>query len=43
MSIKAASTSITVDQFAEMSFDGPVELVRGEIVELTRPDQLRGM
>jgi len=39
---------ITADQFLEMHFDVPVELVRGEIVYLygedgmTRPDQIHG-
>ncbi len=42
MSTSAPPRLITAEQFAEMSFDGPVELVRGEIVELTRPDQSHG-
>jgi len=33
---------ITAEQFAEMQFDGPCELVRGEIVAMTRPDQSHG-
>ena len=37
-----APALVTIDQFLEMQFDGPVELVRGEIVELTRPDQSHG-
>ena len=42
MSTATPTRLVTVEQFAEMSFDGPVELVRGEIVELTRPDQSHG-
>ncbi len=41
-SMVAAPTLVTVDQFLDMHFDGPVELVRGEIVELTRPEQSHG-
>ena len=37
-----APALVTIDQFLEMQFDGPVELVRGEVVELTRPDQSHG-
>jgi Uma2 family endonuclease len=33
---------ITADQFAGMSFDVPVELVRGEIVEITNPGGRHG-
>lgn len=33
---------ITAKQFAEMSFDEPCELVRGEVVEMMRPDQSHG-
>jgi len=33
---------IKAEQFVEMQFDGPCELVRGEIVEMTRPDQSHG-
>ena len=42
MSTATPTRLITAEQFFEMSFDGPVELVRGEIVELTRPDQSHG-
>ncbi len=42
MSTAAPTGLITAEQFAEMSFDGPVELVRGEIVEMTRPDKPHG-
>lgn len=38
----SAPALVTVDQFLDMHFDGPVELVRGEIVELTRPEQSHG-
>ncbi len=37
-----APALVTIEQFLDMEFDGPVELVRGEIVELTRPDQSHG-
>jgi Uma2 family endonuclease len=33
---------ITADEFAAMSFDRPVELVRGEIVEMTNPGGRHG-
>ena len=42
MSTATPTRLVTIEQFAEMSFDGPVELVRGEIVELTRPEQSHG-
>ncbi|RLS56981.1 MAG: Uma2 family endonuclease [Planctomycetota bacterium] len=42
MSTAIAPAVITAEQFAEMSFDEPCELVRGEIVEITRPDQSHG-
>lgn len=42
MSTIAPPGLITAEQFAEMHFDGPCELVRGEIVEMTRPDQSHG-
>lgn len=42
MSTVHATALITAEQFAEMSFDGLCELVRGEIVEMTRPDQSHG-
>ena len=38
----SVSTLVTADEFAQMSFDGPVELVRGEIVEMTRPGGVHG-
>jgi len=34
---------ITAEEFAEMHFDVPVELVRGEIVELSRPNTYHGL
>jgi Uma2 family endonuclease len=34
---------ITAEEFAEMSFDVPAELVRGEIVEMCRPDMRHGV
>jgi Uma2 family endonuclease len=33
---------ISVEEFWEMDFDGPVELVRGEIVEVSRPNTHHG-
>ena len=33
---------VTAEEFAELSFDVPVELVRGEIVEMSRPDVVHG-
>lgn len=42
MSSVASPGLISAEQFAEMQFDGPCELVRGEIVEMTRPDQSHG-
>ncbi|SFH53157.1 Uma2 family endonuclease [Planctomicrobium piriforme] len=33
---------ITVDEFQNLEFDEPVELVRGEIVEMTRPGARHG-
>jgi Uma2 family endonuclease len=35
-------TAPTIDQFLDMHFDGPVELVCGEIVELTRLEKSHG-
>lgn len=40
--IEADKSLITAETFAGMSFDGPAELVRGEIVELPTPDQIHG-
>ena len=42
MSTAHATTLITAEEFAEMNLDGPCELVRGEIVEMTRPDKSHG-
>ncbi len=42
MSTAHATALITAEQFAEMNLDGLYELVRGEIVEMTRPDQSHG-
>jgi Uma2 family endonuclease len=39
----SVSTLITAEEFAQMSFDGPVELVRGEIVEMTRAGGVHGV
>ena len=36
------TTLITADQFDTMSFDEPVELIRGEIVFMTRPGGIHG-
>ncbi len=42
MSTSAPTRLVTAEQFVELNFDGPVELVRGEVVEMTRPDQVHG-
>lgn len=42
MSTVTIPSLISAEQFAEMHFDGPCELVRGEIVELTRPSWAHG-
>ena len=42
MSTATPTGLITAEQFAEMNLDGPYELVNGEIVEMTRPDQSHG-
>ncbi len=39
----SVSTLITADEFAQMSFDSPVELVRGEVIEMTRPGGVHGV
>lgn len=41
--MSTAQSLITAEEFARMSFDVPVELVRGEIVELSRPDPAHGI
>ena len=38
-----AQDLITAEQFAGMSFDVPVELVRGEVVEMPRPGMRHGV
>ena len=38
----SVATLLTAEQFAEMEFDVPVELVRGEVVEMTRPEPPHG-
>lgn len=38
----STTTLITAEEFADMSFDVPVELVRGEIVEMTLPEGWHG-
>jgi Uma2 family endonuclease len=38
-----AQDLITAEQFARMSFDVPVELVRGEVVEMPRPEMRHGV
>jgi len=40
--MSTAQALITAEQFWEIDFDVPVELVRGEIVELTRPNTWHG-
>lgn len=40
--IEADKSLITAETFAQMSFDVPVELVRGVIVEMPRPDIAHG-
>jgi Uma2 family endonuclease len=40
--MSTAQALITAEQFWEMDFDVPVELVRGEIVEMTRPNTWHG-
>ncbi|MBW3539584.1 MAG: Uma2 family endonuclease [Planctomycetes bacterium] len=42
MATVAEPILITAEQFAELSFDVPVELVRGEIVEMPTPDVVHG-
>ncbi len=37
------ATLITAEEYATMSFDRPVELVRGEIVEMTNPGGRHGL
>lgn len=38
----SVATLLTAEQFSQMEFDGPVELVRGEVVEMTRPEPPHG-
>jgi Uma2 family endonuclease len=38
----STTTLITAEEFAEMSFDVPVELIKGEIVEMTLPGGWHG-
>lgn len=38
----STATLITAEEFAAMSFDRPVELVRGEIIEMTNPGGRHG-
>jgi Uma2 family endonuclease len=38
----STTTLINAEEFAQMSFDSPVELIRGEIVEMTRPGGIHG-
>lgn len=33
---------MTAEEFAGLSFDAPVELVRGEVIPMSRPDQAHG-
>ena len=42
MSTAAPAGLITAEEFARMQFDRPVELVRGEIVEMGQPDLRHG-
>lgn len=42
MSTAAPTRLITAEQFAEIHFEEPVELVRGVFVELTRSDRSHG-
>jgi Uma2 family endonuclease len=40
--MSTAQVLLTAEQFAEMSFDTPAELIRGEVVEMPTPDQAHG-
>ncbi len=42
MASTVAQELITAEQFVEMTFDAPVELVRGEIIEMARPGLRHG-
>lgn len=42
MSTATVTGLVTAEQFAEMNLDGPHELVRGEVIEMTRPDRSHG-
>ncbi|MFG0296148.1 MAG: Uma2 family endonuclease [Maioricimonas sp. JB045] len=37
------TTLITAEEFGQMTFDAPVELVRGEVVEMNRPGGIHGV
>ena len=39
----STTTLVTADNFARMSFDGPVELVQGEVVYMRRPSGVHGV
>lgn len=41
--MSTASALITAEQFSTMTFELPVELVRGEVVEMPRPDLRHGL
>ena len=43
MASTVAQELITAEQFVEMTFDAPVELVRGEILEMARPGMRHGV
>lgn len=41
--VEALKSLKTAEQFAEMSFDTPAELIRGIVMELPMPDQIHGV
>ena len=43
MASPVAEQLVTAEQFAETTIDAPVELVRGEVVEMTRPGMRHGV
>ncbi|REJ89274.1 MAG: Uma2 family endonuclease [Planctomycetota bacterium] len=43
MAAPVAEKLVTAEQYAEMTIDAPVELVRGEVVEMTRPGMRHGV